>query len=656
MPRWGGMARRKNSLLGLTADTPAVPFNPDSLDEDSPLPPLEDDPAEDMIGSLNDPRRENLSQYEPSPVTSGMSSGSGGFYGGDEGQVIGRPVTPKIWANAQLHPSVVQLRVWKKTNGVPVLIGTIDAHATEEEFIRTFFDVMPAPGEGQAVFVVRPVDREGREIREEVTLPPISEYHTILKSMRTSRAAAAAAGIPMTPYAPAPAMPPELLKLVERAQEAADARTRIMEEELRSARDLAIKAQEQAAQERIDLASRTAMSVEAITERMMKQEAERTQKALDAEKMRADQQQTALTSMFTQMQVMMQAAQEREREAFDRRLREDESRREREQREYERRMADAEREAEAKRQRERDEWERKSRAEKEESERREREREAERARQHDLRMKEMEVSAQRDREHAERMIELTKMREKGESIEGTIEKTTKVLGMLGVNPVDLIGKVLGKKDDDGEEGSGVAGTLAAFAPLIGEGAKVLGEVMKANAQARGQQARMMGPMGGFPPGYGGAPQGYAPAPMMLPAPIPAAEAGSYAQPQYAAPQQYAPPVQQAAPPPQPQAAPAAAPQPPAGPQSSLPLPAQRAARGALRSLVKTLKGTPREAWEDTITLAIASELSIYQYVADVSVRAALLEAGADEAFTAQIIESLRASDKVPSDLPYGDGR
>jgi hypothetical protein len=649
--------RRKNSLLGLTADTPAVPFNPDALDEDAPLPPLDDDPADDMIGSLNDPRRENLSQYEPSPVTGGMSSGSGGFYGGDEGQVIGRPVTPKIWANAQLHPSVVQLRVWKKTNGVPVLIGTIDAHATEEEFIRTFFDVMPAPGEGQAVFVVRPVDREGREIREEVTLPPISEYHTILKAMRTSRAAAAAAGISMTPYAPAPpAMPPELLKLLERSQEAADARTRIMEEELRSARDLAIRAQEQAAQERIDLASRTAMSVEAITERMMKQEAERTQKALDAEKLRADQQQTALTSMFTQMQVMMQQAQEREREAFDRRLREDESRREREQREYERRMTEGQREAEGKREREREEWERKSRIEKDEAERREREREAERARQHDLRMREMETSAQRDREHAERMVELTKMREKGESIEGTIEKTTKVLGMLGVNPVDLISKVMGKKDDDGEEGGGSGlGALAAFAPLIGEGAKVLGEIMKANAQARGQQPRMMGPgMGGFPV----APQGYYPQPQMLPAPQPlaAAEMGQYPQqPQYAAPPQYAPPAAPA-PAPMQQAPVEAAPAAPTGPQSSLPLPVQRSARTALRNLVKTLKGTPREGWEDAITFAIASELSIYQYVNDVSVLSALLEAGAESPFAAQIIDALRASDKVPNDLPYGDGR
>jgi hypothetical protein len=220
---------------------------------------------------------------------------------------------------------------------------------------------------------------------------------------------------------------------------------------------------------------------------------------------------------------------------------------------------------------------------------------------------------------------------------------------------------MGKKGDEDEEGGGgAAGVMAAIAPLLGEGAKVLGEVMKANAQARGQQARMMGP-GGFAPGYGapqGYPQqGYPQQPMMLPPPPPqplaAAEMGSYQQPQYAPPmpQQMQQPVQQQQAP-APQAAPAA----PAGPQSSLPLPVQRSARTALRNLVKTLKSTQREGWEDAITFAIASELSIYQYVNDVSVRAALLEAGADEPFTAQIIESLRASDKVPNDLPYGDGR
>jgi len=218
---------------------------------------------------------------------------------------------------------------------------------------------------------------------------------------------------------------------------------------------------------------------------------------------------------------------------------------------------------------------------------------------------------------------------------------------------------MGKKDDDGEEGGGMAGTLAAFAPLIGEGAKVLGEVMKASAQARGQQARMMGPgMGGFPV----APQGYYPQPQMLPAPAPmpqplaAAEMGQYPQqPQYAAPPQYAPPAAPA-PAPMQQAPVEAAPAAPTGPQSSLPLPVQRSARTALRNLVKTLKSTQREGWEDAITFAIASELSIYQYVNDVSVFSALLEAGAEAAFAAQIIDALRASDKVPNDLPYGDGR
>jgi hypothetical protein len=140
---------------------------------------------------------------------------------------------------------------------------------------------------------------------------------------------------------------------------------------------------------------------------------------------------------------------------------------------------------------------------------------------------------------------------------------------------------------------------------------------------------------------------------MLPPPgIAAAEADNYAPaPQFAAQQYPQQPMQQPVQQQQP-----AQPPVPQGPQSTLPLPQQRAARTALRGLVKTLRGTPREGWDDTITLAIASELAIYQYVNDVSVRSALLEAGADEAFAAQIIEALRASDKVPNDLPYGDGR
>jgi hypothetical protein len=618
--------------------------------DDGPLPPLDDDPGDDVASALNDTRRESLHAYEPSPIGSGHAS-LGMSYGEDAGQIIGRPASPRIWSNAQLHSVVTQLRVWKKINGVPVLVGVIDKDASEEEFIRTFFEVMPSAGDGQAVFAVRPIDREGREIREEVTLPPISEHHTALKQIRMSRAAAAAAGI-QTPhyYPPAPpVMDPALMKLVERAQEAADARMRIMEEEMKLARDAAMRAQEQAATERIDLASRTAMSVEAITERMMKQESDRNARMIEMERDRADKSTAAMSSVFAQMQAMMATSAEREREAFERRLREDEAKREREQREYERKMQQAEREAELKRERERDEFERKARIEKEDAERRERERESERQRQHDARMKEMEISAQRDREHAERMIELARMKEHGESIEGTVEKVGKVLGMVGMKPGDLIEKLLGGNKDNDED-AGAGGTLAALAPLLGEGVKVLGEVIKTGVQARamanmppGMMPPGMMPQMGRPPML---PPGYAPQQQMpqLPDYGYAQQQPQMQQAPQGVPMQQPAPMQQQMPQQPPQPA-----QPPA-PVSTLPLGEQKNARIGLRNLVKGLRSTPREGWEDAITMALVSELAIVRYVQEIPVKAALMEVGADLPFADQIIGALRESGKIPSDI------
>lgn len=393
------------------------------------------------------------------------------------------------------------------------------------------------------------------------------------------------------------------------------------------------------------------MSVEAITERMMKQEADRNARMIEMERDRADKSTAAMSSVFAQMQAMMATSAEREREAFERRLREDEAKREREQREYERKMAQAEREAELKRERERDEFERKARIEKEDAERRERERESERQRQHDARMKEMELSAQRDREHAERMIELARMKEHGESIEGTVEKVGKVLGMIGMKPGDLVEKIMGG-NKDADEDAGAGGTLAALAPLLGEGVKVLGEVVKAGVQARAM-ANM--PPGMMPPGM--MPQMGRP-PMLPPGYAPQQQAPQLPDYGYAqaaqpgavpaqAPQGV--PMQQQAPMPQAPQQPQAPAQPPA-PVSTLPLGEQKNARIGLRNLVKGLRSTPREGWEDAITMALVSELAIVRYVQEIPVKAALIEAGADLPFADQIIAALRESGKIPSDI------
>jgi hypothetical protein len=244
------------------------------------------------------------------------------------------------------------------------------------------------------------------------------------------------------------------------------------------------------------------------------------------------------------------------------------------------------------------------------------------------------------------MIELARMREHGESIEGTVEKVGKVLAIVGLKPGDVIEKIMGGKGD-GEEAGGVAGTLSALAPLLGEGVKVIGEVMKAGVQARAAAARggmppMLPPPGYMPPGYappgyppqGYAPQGYPPqgyAPPALPGPT---------GPDLGVPQAPAPVLP---------AAPVAAPEAPAGPVSTMPLTEQRNARNALRALVKTLRTSARETWEQAITMAIVTELAIYHYVRDVGVRPAITEAGADGPFAEQIMAALKTAN-LPADI------
>jgi hypothetical protein len=83
--------------------------------------------------------------------------------------------------------------------------------------------------------------------------------------------------------------------------------------------------------------------------------------------------------------------------------------------------------------------------------------------------------------------------------------------------------------------------------------------------------------------------------------------------------------------------------------------AQKSARVSLRSLIKKLAGSEESAWEELIGTAILSEINIYYYVKAVTVKAAMLECGAGEELAGRVIEAMRTSSSVPSDLPYGDG-
>ena len=85
----------------------------------------------------------------------------------------------------------------------------------------------------------------------------------------------------------------------------------------------------------------------------------------------------------------------------------------------------------------------------------------------------------------------------------------------------------------------------------------------------------------------------------------------------------------------------------------LPLNVQKAARSAVRDLVRKLRNSPAEAWSELIAAAISAEGSIWHFVQAVSVRKAILEANPDAAFADRVVEAMRVSPLVPADINYG---
>jgi len=413
--------------------------------------------------------------------------------------------------------------------------------------------------------------------------------------------------------------------------------------------------QEQTAKERVELANNAASGVQALTERMMVDESRRNESAVRMQQEQGQMLLTTLTSIFSQQMTMQQAQAEQARLAMEARLeqerlraerefREAEARRHRESEEAERRLRHEREEAalkiqrersdmEARLERERLEAERKERKEKEDFERREREREGERARQHDLRMKEMEIQRERDREHSERMFELRKTAldvQNGSGLKGTLEQGLGIMKMIGLEPQDLMDRLLGRGDDEEEEEAPPQPSpWAAALPAI---AGVVAEVVKANA-AKGAPRMQLPPPGMVPqmmPPMAQAPG--LPGPVAMPASFRGGDSA-----QESAAQQI---IEEAA------AAPAT-------PDIDLPLPVQRKGRVGIRELLRKYRSTPEAEWTDHTLQAISNEMAIYHYCQAVSVRYALTEGGAEPALAARVIELLQENSLVPSDLNYG---
>lgn len=689
--------RRGSRRLAEPADMPpATGLQTAQADEDEldGFEPAEE--ADDGGAALDDLNNPDVTHLRGGPTIGGARSRAASELFGEEAEhAVGRVSSPRLYAQAAQFPTCVQLRVWKWENGVPVGLGAIDAEASEDEFVRRFFSAMPRKGEGRAQYKLRPIDIRGQELGQEVTVV-ISEHHAALRSMREAeeeeRETRAMPVLPQTNE-----FSGEMSRMVEHMLATAESRARALEEALEMERDRMREEELRRTQERVDLASQAAQGVHAITERMMKDEAGRAERAL---RMQADQSQvlvTTLTSIFSQQQMMAQQQGEAARRADEYRLEQERQRAERERRDAEDRMKREREEAEFRRQREReeadlrlrlerdeasrkaeqlkmeieaklkterDELDRRERREKEESERRERwlseerarreareaqearEREAERSRQHDRMLKELEVQAQRDREHAERMVAMAKMDLESKTnaqSSDVLGSAAKMLGQFGIEPNEILPRLLGLKQNEEEEEEKPSPWAAAIPAIAG----VVAEVARAAAQSKAAQAAQQEVEARRAASMLPARPALPPPGMMYGPPVP----------QQAQPMPLSEPLAQQAPvmapvesvpPPQPEAKSLSE----VAAEKGLNLKAQKAARVALRTLVRDIGNSSDDKWEQLIAMAIQNEMAIYHYVRAVSVRSALREAGASDDLGARIVEAMRRSPLVPPDMPY----
>ena len=303
------------------------------LDDDEDGDDYDDDEGvERAIAGLNDP---SIEQLGPSPRLGGTVGGSrpSDLFGQDA-YSMGRATSPRLYSQASQFPTCAQLRVWRWENGIPVGLGAIDAMAAEEDFVREFFEAMPKPGQGRMQFKLRPIDVRGEEMGKEITLV-ISEHHAALQQIRRAKKAESEEntnnGGPMYGQGgtvvvdrgdgdAGAAYASEMSRMFEKAVEAADQRTNALEQALLEERERLRSDDGQRAQERIDLATQAAQGVQAITERMMRDESSRAERAMRSQ---ADQSQmllTTLTQIFASAQSQQHSISETARAADHQRL------------------------------------------------------------------------------------------------------------------------------------------------------------------------------------------------------------------------------------------------------------------------------------------------------------------------------------------------
>jgi hypothetical protein len=446
---------------------------------------------------------------------------------------------------------VTSFRVYKVDRGIPASMGSIEATASDDDFVHRFRAVMPKPGEDYATFILRPLDANGQETGSEFT-HIVNPHHTALETLRRAEAAGGGVGgsgggggVQYLPAA-APAADSALIGMLKDVLGAvidgkrtaatleADERQRKLEGD--QSREQMIAAGLAGAYEQV--LNRQAAQAEGFAQYQQMQTNQMTQ------------QQAAMFQGILQQAEQAAAAAERrareDREAAEQRHRQDMERerarleglrqeaaaaeREREERrERERRLEREEREerkaVEAKRlEAERAEAERKVQREIEDLKARDRERQ----REHEAKIKQMEIDAAERRAeaerraaaeaaHAERLasLELIKAEQLSRSspaagLDNVVKPLAQVLSLFGLDPAEALQRVVG---GGGEE----PGPSAALEVVKVMG-PVLGQTIQAYFAAKAPQAlpnreqrrgRAVQPRRGRGGPARGAPRGYA---------------------------------------------------------------------------------------------------------------------------------------------------
>jgi len=356
----------------------------DDQEEDFSL--LDEDPD---VADLNNPDVESLS--EPPLLGARPKPSDLGF--GEMADTFGRATSPKLYASAAQFPTAVQFRVWRWENGVPVGLGAIDAEATEEDFVRAFFDAMPRSGQGNFQFRLRPIDIRGQELGKEFTIN-ISEHHATLRQMREAKKReeeekmnggfgmagqgwgrnAAGGDIIVNSSQPSfdagASYAEEMGRMFEQAVESADQQNRVLRDSLEMERERLRDEEKSRAEERISMAQRSAETVEKMMERLMSSDRSRSQEQMKAAQEHSSFMMQTLTQVFAQQQEASRQQSERMREQDQLKITQDREFFDRQRQEMELRRQREREEAEEKRRAERDEFERRRRQEAEEWERR----------------------------------------------------------------------------------------------------------------------------------------------------------------------------------------------------------------------------------------------------------------------------------------------